>query len=456
MLQEQGKMKTPSVDEKLAKEYNADFDSVAFAVNQILLNVPDFMGIIHKEVGKCFDGDYNVLISQLIVNYNLVEKWFDKYNVDIRSIVEKYPLIQIAVPVEYEKWDGQKGLPVVFVPYEFDEGKTEFVAGYDVDGKKMSISTLEDPEFPVVVISENESTKVLDKLPTEPEAPQNLTATTDAKEGIMLEWEQYSDEDLIGYDIYRKAGSDEYFVQIASLVTSKSDKNTYSFLDDNAFGENYQYYVVGSSNHNTGDYTVIRGDLYTLKKDIMELIFSSTVLLGTVLVLTKNHYLRTQYLNVYSRSLKIHSEELSNGETLLEALARSRYLLFKYPDDWTLSQFNRARALFEKFPEIKKVYDRCCEFRDWMKKENVGRNIRSHKEDLQIWMQAVESDDIDEMLNFKSLIERNLTPVLNYFRFGATNAIAENINSRIQRFIMINQGTRDREFFYFRVAKYFS
>ena len=157
-----------------------------------------------------------------------------------------------------------------------------------------------------------------------------------------------------------------------------------------------------------------------------------------------------------SQAFKYAEEELSNGETLLEALARSRYLLFKYPDDWTISQFNRARALFEKFPEIKKVYDRCCEFRDWMKKENIGRNIRSHKEDLQIWMQAVERDDIDEMLNFKSLIERNLTPVLNYFRFGATNAIAENINSRIQRFIMINQGTRDREFFYFRVAKYFS
>jgi len=36
-----------------------------------------------------------------------------------------------------------------------------------------------------------------------------------------------------------------------------------------------------------------------------------------------------------------------------------------------------------------------------------------------------------------------------------TNAIAENINSKIQRFVMINQGTRDRVFFYFRVGKFF-
>jgi transposase len=157
-----------------------------------------------------------------------------------------------------------------------------------------------------------------------------------------------------------------------------------------------------------------------------------------------------------SQSFKFDEEELSNGETVLEALARSRYLLFKYANDRTQSQSSRADALFEKFPEIRKVYERCCEFRNWMKKENVFRNISLLKTELQDWMQQVERDDIDEMLNFKSLVERNLLPILNYFRFGATNAMAENINSKIQRFIMINQGTRDREFFYFRLKKYFS
>ncbi|MDR3339874.1 MAG: transposase [Candidatus Symbiothrix sp.] len=156
------------------------------------------------------------------------------------------------------------------------------------------------------------------------------------------------------------------------------------------------------------------------------------------------------------KTFKYKEPILENGETVLEGLARSRYLLFIYSHDWTLSQRNRAFALFEKFPEIKKVYDRACEFRDWMKKENVGKSIRLIKQNLNTWFAHVEKDDIDEMLNFKSLVERNTLPILNYFRFGATNAIAENINSRIQRFIMINQGTRDREFFYFRIGKYFS
>ena len=126
-------------------------------------------------------------------------------------------------------------------------------------------------------------------------------------------------------------------------------------------------------------------------------------------------------------------EMLANKETVLEALARSRYLLFKYPDDWRPSQRNRAHALFQRYPEIEKVYYRCCEFRNWMKKEHVGLSISQQKYELQMWMQKVEQDDIDEMLNFKSLIERNMLPILNYFRFGATNAKAENLNSQIQR-----------------------
>lgn len=149
-------------------------------------------------------------------------------------------------------------------------------------------------------------------------------------------------------------------------------------------------------------------------------------------------------------------ETLSNGDTVLEGLARSRYLLFKYRSDWTLSQEKRAKALFEKFPEIEKVHDLANEFRDWMKKSNVGKDMHIIKKDLNKWFDRVVKEDIDEMMNFKSMVERNKRVILNYFIFGATNAIAENINSRIQRFIMINQGTRDREFFYFRIANYFS
>jgi transposase len=92
-----------------------------------------------------------------------------------------------------------------------------------------------------------------------------------------------------------------------------------------------------------------------------------------------------------------------------------------------------------------------------MEKRNVRRRIPLLKAELRAWMKKIGQDKVDELLNFKPFVERNRIPLLNYFRFGATNAIIENINSRIQRFIAINQGsTGDREFFCFRIKKYFS
>lgn len=147
-----------------------------------------------------------------------------------------------------------------------------------------------------------------------------------------------------------------------------------------------------------------------------------------------------------------------NGETPLELLSRSRFLLFKYKNQWTQSQAERATVLFNLYPELERAYELSCMFRQWYKKEHVGkgRNATTTNLQLQEWYRLVEQYDISEMLNFKSLVERNETIIKRYFEKGHTNAIAENINGRINRFIMINQGTRDREFFYFRLNNYFA
>lgn len=145
-----------------------------------------------------------------------------------------------------------------------------------------------------------------------------------------------------------------------------------------------------------------------------------------------------------------------NGETWLEILARTRFILFKYPSDWTISQKERAEILFDKFPEIEKAYKLSISFRNWYKKKNVGNNMEAIIKNLFNWYKVVDETDIDEMNNFKSLVERHQAVIVNYFKQGFTNAIAEGINSKIQRFININQGTRDREFFYFRMNNYFS
>ncbi|MDR6561275.1 MULTISPECIES: transposase [unclassified Arcicella] len=50
------------------------------------------------------------------------------------------------------------------------------------------------------------------------------------------------------------------------------------------------------------------------------------------------------------------AEVLSNGDTLKQLLARSRYLLFKHYSKWTHLQKQRAELLFERYSELEKVY----------------------------------------------------------------------------------------------------
>ncbi len=53
------------------------------------------------------------------------------------------------------------------------------------------------------------------------------------------------------------------------------------------------------------------------------------------------------------------------------------------------------------------------------------------KKQLHDWYEKVENVDIDEMLNFKSMIESNEEYIVNYFINEETNALAEEINSKI-------------------------
>jgi transposase len=149
-------------------------------------------------------------------------------------------------------------------------------------------------------------------------------------------------------------------------------------------------------------------------------------------------------------------ERMENGETLLEILARSRYLLFKYPSQWLDRQKKRALILFKTYPEIKKTFDLCCKYRSFMSASNIGQHYLQIDKELHQWYEDVETTDVDEMQSFKSMVETNEEIIRNYFINGETNAMAESINSKIQKFIITNNGTRDTDFFFFRLANFYA
>ena len=144
-----------------------------------------------------------------------------------------------------------------------------------------------------------------------------------------------------------------------------------------------------------------------------------------------------------------------NGETKKEILARGRYLLYKFKDKWSEDQQKRAKILFKEFPELERAYKLICNFRSFynIKPDN---NRKKAAIVLEKWFHKVGDEDISEIQNFASSVQFHRAEILNYFNEGHTNAFAESLNAKLQRFVINNYGIHNRDFFHFRVNKIFA
>ena len=143
---------------------------------------------------------------------------------------------------------------------------------------------------------------------------------------------------------------------------------------------------------------------------------------------------------------------LSNGDSIKELLARSRYLLYKMETDWTSNQKMRAEILFNKYPLLHKAYKLSLEFRAIYK--------LVVKEDAKIsfynWKQKVIASGIKEFNTCVNTLEYHLDNMLNFFNNRITNANAESFNSKIKNFRANLRGVLDVKFFLFRLEKLFA
>jgi len=150
--------------------------------------------------------------------------------------------------------------------------------------------------------------------------------------------------------------------------------------------------------------------------------------------------------------LKYYSTTLSNGDTLKELLARSKYLLYKYEEDWTINQSKRAAVLFEKYPILKSVYKLTLSFRNIYK--NTTKTLAL--EQFIQWKQKIEALKIKEFNTVVNSLENHMGNILNFFDNRSTNANAESFNSKIKLFRANLRGVTDVEFFLFRLSKLFA
>ena len=165
---------------------------------------------------------------------------------------------------------------------------------------------------------------------------------------------------------------------------------------------------------------------------------------------------RQQELSKLSKDKNAKEPLLENGETRRELLARSRYLLFKFSTQWTHSQRKRASVLFKYYPVLQIAQQLIERLRIWYDKKNIGKSFDIAQTQLYEWCEDAEDEKIPELNSLVRLLMTYETKILMYFETGKTNALAEAINSKIQRFITANYGVRDKDFFLYRMEKYFS
>lgn len=146
-------------------------------------------------------------------------------------------------------------------------------------------------------------------------------------------------------------------------------------------------------------------------------------------------------------------ETFPNGDTRKQLLARSRYLLYKAPNNWTQNQYIRSKILFEQYPDIKKAYDLVQGLRNIF---NTATSIQTAYTKLAHWYKDVEQTGFKAFNTIVNTITINYKSILNYFINRSTNASAESFNAKIKAFRAQFRGVKNVEFFLYRLTTIFA
>jgi len=162
--------------------------------------------------------------------------------------------------------------------------------------------------------------------------------------------------------------------------------------------------------------------------------------------------------NEQIKQAKINGQEynpqtFNNGDTRKQLLARSRYLLYKAPNNWTPNQYVRSKILFELYPDIKKAYNLVQGLRNIF---NTATSIETAYTKLAHWYKDIEQTGFKAFNTIANTITLNYRTILNYFINRSTNASAESFNAKIKAFRSQFRGVKNTEFFLFRLTQIFA
>lgn len=162
-------------------DYDQTVKNLAVAVSEAMISSIEFRNLIKSDALKQFDGDYDVLLSNMVAiqipsDENGVTRSYDFTVGDLLSkfypdkeltrssgvsifelIQNQYPAMQISIPIHAEEWNTESYIPVVcYLPSDFEDLKTKYVMGVDANGNSIEVDAINHPSMPVVVVSLSE------------------------------------------------------------------------------------------------------------------------------------------------------------------------------------------------------------------------------------------------------------------------------------------------------------
>jgi transposase len=168
--------------------------------------------------------------------------------------------------------------------------------------------------------------------------------------------------------------------------------------------------------------------------------------------------------DVRSRTVKQLQQQLSKGRkrseedrkllAQIEDLRRVSHAISQSPDKWNGEMQETINHVFAKQNVLKTACDLSQKFKHWYGYQNRINSVDRITQSLHNWYR--EAILIPEFESVIKMLRKHEAEIINFFRSGLTNAKAERLNGKIQRFVSSNYGLKDKDFFLYRTAKYFS
>jgi transposase len=140
----------------------------------------------------------------------------------------------------------------------------------------------------------------------------------------------------------------------------------------------------------------------------------------------------------------------------LEQLKKSKVPLSRSKDLWSKEQDELMQNLFLKYPKLEQAYKLVQEFKVWYSKDNSKKGYLRINKELNQWLEKLEKSTIKQFESCSKMIQKHEEEIMNYFKNPQTNAKAERLNGKIERFLSNNYGTRDLDFTLYRIKGYFA